>query len=173
MLTGKKISLRALEPADADLLYEWENNTEIWRLSNTLTPFSLHTIKRYIDSVQDIYSERQQRLVICIIKSKKPIGCIDLFDYDPLNLRAGVGILISDSDERGKGYASEALKLMINYAFQHLRLHQLYCNIPIDNKPSIKLFKNLGFKTTAKKKDWNNVEGRWMDEYFLQLINPS
>jgi diamine N-acetyltransferase len=101
----------------------------------------------------------------------KTIGSIDIFDFDPANRRAGVGILI-DKNFRNKGYASAALELLIDYCFNTLNLHQLFCNITPDNKISISLFKKNRFKIIGLKKDWLLVNKKWTHEYLLQLINP-
>jgi len=171
-MTGHQIILRALEPSDIDLLYQWENDQLLWHLSNTVTPFSRFILEQYVvNSHQDIFTSKQLRLMIAL-KDKTTIGCIDLFDFDPANKRAGVGILINDQ-YRSKGYASEALDLLIKYAFETLELHQLFCSITSDNEASINLFQKYHFKIIGLKKDWIRVNNRWMDEYLLQLLNPS
>ncbi len=176
ILTNSSIQLRAPEPSDIDLLYIWENDTDIWQLSNTLTPFSKQTMKDFVESINiDIYQSKQQRFMIdSIDKSGKKltIGTIDLFDFDPFNNRAGIGILI-DKKSRNKGYASNALKILIDYSFNILQLHQLYCNINIDNKTSISLFENHGFLLSGKKKEWGKTLSGWKDELFFQLINTN
>ena len=105
-MTSKNITLRALEPSDVDLLYKWENDTSIWHLSNTLTPFSRFVLEQYLlNSEKDIFTNKQLRLMIDVIeaaKKVKTIGSIDLFDFDPKNKRAGIGILII-KEEREKG----------------------------------------------------------------------
>ena len=173
MLEGKNLILRALEPSDVDLLYEWENNEKLWYLSNTITPFSRFTLEQYIlNSHQDIYTTKQLRLMIDKKESgqNETIGSIDLFDFDPSNKRAGIGILINDN-EQNKGYASEALELVISYCFSTLQLHQIYCNISADNQVSLQLFKKHNFNSVGLKKEWIFVHGRWVDEYIFQLIN--
>jgi diamine N-acetyltransferase len=100
----------------------------------------------------------------------RAIGCIDLFDFDPKNKKAGVGILIADQADRGKGYAQEALHLLIDYGYNTLDLHQLYANVRVDNENSINLFKKLGFEITGLKQDWLYEEGKYFDEYTMQLI---
>ena len=170
MLKGNNIRLRALEPSDADLIFKWENNPSNWRVSGTLLPFSKHLIEQYVNAAQDIYSVKQLRFII-EDKAQKALGTIDLFDFDPVNLRAGVGILIADEQERGKGYAKEALQLLLDYAFNHLNLHSLFCNILDDNKVSINLFESCGFEITGNKKQWIKTPQGMKNELFLQLIN--
>jgi diamine N-acetyltransferase len=107
----EEIKLRAVEPEDLELLYEWENNSHYWIISNTITPFSKFTLKRYIEnSHKNIFETGQLRLMIDHIKTNKSIGTIDLFDFDPFHKRAGLGILIADESFRRKGYASMALR---------------------------------------------------------------
>jgi diamine N-acetyltransferase len=178
-LTGKltaeylkygKIILRPLEPEDIGLLYEWENNMEIWEVSNTKAPFSKHILAQYIEnSVHDFYTTKQLRLII-ETDEKKPVGAIDLFDFDPYHQRAGIGILIHKHEDRNKGYATDALQALINYSIVVLGLHQLYANISADNETSLHLFHNLGFTISGEKKDWLRTQSGWKNELILQKM---
>lgn len=177
-LEGKNIQLRAMEPADLDVLYRWENDPDNWFVSNTHTPFSKHILSKFIEEAgRDIYETRQMRLMI-VLKSQPegkndPIGAVDLFDFDPYHLRAGLGILIGRKELRQQGFASEALSLLVDYAFKVLRLHQLYCNISAGNDISMNLFKKFGFIKAGEKKEWLRGQDSWISEYVLQIINPS
>jgi len=173
-LKGQHIYLRALEPDDLEFVYAVENDESIWNVSNTQTPYSRFLIRQYLENAhQDIYEAKQLRLAICRNDNFSAIGLIDLFDYDPRNNRAGIGILIQDKENRGNGMGSEALQLLIGYAFAHLNLNQLYANIDGNNEPSLKLFTNFGFQLIGTKKQWNLVNGKYADESLFQLINQS
>ena len=170
-LQGNLTYLRALEPTDLDFLYLLENDETVWEVSNTTKPFSKYVLKEYLDnSHRDIYEVKQLRLVICTTEENKAVGFIDLFDFEPKHQRVGVGILIFDAQERGKGYAAEALQLMQNYVSVHLKVHQLYANISADNDRSIALFEKAGYKKAGEKKDWIVSEKGFKDEWFYQLI---
>ena len=169
-LNGKHIYLRALEPEDLDFIYTIENDESFWEISNTQTPYSRYLIKQYLEYAhKDIYEVKQLRLVICGFNDEQ-IGMIDFFEFDFKNKRAGIGILIKDSENREKGYGREALKLLVNYGFKHLNLHQVYCNISEGNEASIKLFKSQGFEEIGLKKDWNYSKGSFKSEYLFQRI---
>ncbi|MDE6483196.1 MAG: GNAT family N-acetyltransferase [Rikenellaceae bacterium] len=171
-MKAKDIHLRALEPEDIGFLYRWENDPEVWRVSETTAPYSKYVLKRYIETSHlDIYETKQQRFVIVHSQTNIPVGAIDLFDFDPFNRRAGVGILIYDEQMRGKGFAAQALDKLVEYAFDVLGLHQLYCNIPTDNTPSYELFSRRGFIQAGIRRDWIRVGQQWKDELTLQLIN--
>ena len=171
-LKGKNIYLRALEPEDLEFLYQSENNESVWEVSNTIAPYSKFILKQYLEnSYKDIFEAKQLRLVICVSDSNKPIGCVDLFDFEPKHKRVGVGIIISSSEDLQKGHATESLKLVCDYVFTHLNLHQVYANITEDNQPSISLFENAKFKKAGVKSDWTYSFGKFKNELIYQLIN--
>jgi len=174
-MRSENLQLRALEPSDVDLLYKWENNAAIWHLSNTLTPFSRFALEQYVlNAGDDIFTAKQLRFMIDLHKADPvmTIGCIDMFDFDPINMRAGVGIMIVE-EEREKGYASESLDLILDYSFNLLRLHQLYANVIAVNTASLELFKKKKFEVIGIKKEWIRMGDTWADEYILQLINQT
>jgi len=175
LLFGKNIRLRALEPGDLDFLYSIENSTDTWRVGNTLIPYSRHHLEQYILSSQhDLFAEKQLRLMIDLNvqqKESQTIGVIDLYDFEPQHKHAGIGIFLLP-EEQGKGYATEALEILIRYCFDVLKLHMIYCNITADNIPSIRLFEKAGFIQCALKKEWRKIDDRWMDELTYQLIRP-
>jgi diamine N-acetyltransferase len=165
-----------LEPGDLDILYRWENDPEIWHVSNTYTPYSKYILEKYIENAHlDIYQVKQLRLIIelcSMTAGSYPLGTIDLFDFDPYHNRAGVGILIGEKADRKKGYAGVALKKFIDYSFNTLQLHQLFCNISAGNTDSLRLFKKCGFTISGRKREWIKTPGTYVDELLLQLINP-
>ncbi len=171
MIKGKDIILRAPEMHDVDLLYRWENDQSLWHLSNTLSPFSHFTLEQYVlQATNDIFSQRQVRFMI--EKDKKTVGCIDLFDFDPNNQRAGIGILI-DKEYRNQHLASSALDCLLDYCFNTLNLHQVFCSISSENKDSLHLFQNKKFEICGTKQDWIRLNDKWIDEYQLQLLKKN
>lgn len=169
-MRGEHIYLRALEPSDLETLYKWENDTSIWRVSNTIAPFSKFVLEQYlVNAHEDIFTSKQIRLMICL-KSNAPIGTIELFDYDPLNSRVGIGIMIN-SNEENKGYASEAMNVLIKYCFEILLVKQIYCNITASNEKSLHLFRKFGFAEVGLKKNWIRTgQNSFEDEWMLQLV---
>ncbi len=165
------IKLRAPEPEDLELLYKWENDTSLWHLGNTITPFSKHTLRQYLKSAShSVYEEGQLRFMIDLTKSNETIGTIDIFDFDPINLKAGVGILIADKPQRNKGYAGIALTLLMDYCKKKLNLNQVWCNILEDNKASINLFTAKGFKLCGLKQQWIRIDNSYKNELLFQCI---
>lgn len=173
-LIGKKIFLRALEPEDLEFLFALENDSSLWEVSNTSTPFSKHILRQYLDnSHRDIYDVKQLRLVICSREDERQLGFVDLYDFDPKHKRAGLGIAILSAGDKRKGFASEALAVLAKYVFKHLDLHQIFATITEDNKGSLLLFEGAGFQRSGVKKDWIYSEGKFKDELFYQLFRPA
>lgn len=169
-LKGESIRLRALEAEDLDFLYALENNTGVWEISGTTTPYSKHVLKRYLDNAhRDIYEVKQLRLCICDT-SDDAIGLIDLFDFDPKNHRAGMGIIL-ETKNRNKGIGAEAIHLLTEYAFSTLDLRQVYANVIQGNTASLHLFEKMGFEKVGVKKDWIFSEGNYKDEILFQKLN--
>ena len=171
-IEGTICRLRALEPDDLDTMYRWENDTNIWRVSGTTAPFSRHSLMRLIDEQRfDIYATRQQRLVIETTDTPQPAmaGTVDLFEFDPQNLRAGVGIMTAP-EMRGRGYGADALKALEGYCRETLHLHQLWCEVSADNEASMRLFTAAGYEECSRRRDWILTPEGWRDEILLQKI---
>lgn len=170
MIKGNNILLRALEPADLPNLVEWENNPENWKVSERLHPYNLADLKSYLENAQqDILQSGQFRWGIEDLSSGSLIGAIDLYDFNALHQRVGVGIIV-DKEFRKKGYAKEALTLLVNYAFNHLMVHQVYALITADNQRSIDLFQKNGFVQTGTLKDWYREKDQFLDVLNFQIL---
>ncbi len=165
-----KVVLRAVEPADAQLMYEWENDRRNWFVSGTTSPIPFYIIEQFVQPEnQDITNTKQQRLIIETNKHQT-VGYVDLFDVDMINRKAGVGILIGDMNHRNNGYASEALYLLKTYARETLHLHQLFCNIHESNIYSIRLFQKAGFEISGNLKNWALKNGAYENVLTMQCF---
>lgn len=169
MLEGNNIRLRAVEPEDLDLMYLIENDTELWSCGHNTVPFSYYTLKQYLsENTNDLYRDRQLRLVI-ETKEGISVGFLDLLHYEPLHLRAEVGIVVLAEQQR-RGIATESLQLLREYAFSFLGLKQLYAHIPDNNIASQALFTCCDYKKTATLQDWLKTPTGWQSVYIFQLL---
>lgn len=169
---NENIILRTAEPQDAPTIYNWENDQNIWRVSETYMPYTMYQIEQFLINNADLFATRQMRFMIEKKQEKKCIGIIDIYDFSPIHLRAGIGILIQKK-YRKQGFASQAVELLINYCFNVLILKQVYCLIDIQNIDSINLFKNLGFKQCGLRKEWIKTPQGFINELEFQYINKN
>ena len=170
-IRGEKRAIRTREPEDIEPLYQWENDYQLWSVSGTTAPFSREVLRNFIVNQKfDIYATRQARFIIATINDSRAIGTIDLFDFEPQHLRAGIGILIYAESDRRMGYATEALQIIERYAIEVLNMHQLYCNIMANNIASLTLFTSAGYNEIGRKPEWNKTQNGWQDEIIFSKI---
>ena len=163
MLDNGEIHLRALEPTDIDIIHRWENDCDLWRFGSTTAPFSRHQIWEYLQNyTADIFAQRQLRLMICLDATGDAVGMIDLFDFDPVNRRAAIGLMV-DAGHQRRGYGLAALHLLEEYARRVLFLHLFYAVVAVDNIPSLRLFEKADFRITGTLCDWIAVDGGFVD----------
>ena len=171
-LTNERIYLRAVEPEDMDIMYEMENDPSMWDISNFTVPYSRYVLRQYIEGSQcDVFVDKQLRLMIVSKSDHDILGTIDITDFVPLHSRGEVGIAVH-KDYRRQGYATDALKLLCEYAFGFLSLKQLYAHVAVDNEVCLKLFASCGFTQCGLLKNWLQVEGCYKDAVLLQCLNP-
>ncbi len=189
-IEGRIVRLRAVEPADIDRMYLWENDASVWEVSGTLVPFSRHTLQRFLDEqAYDLLQTRQQRLIIEVPEADgrtddgqeavlhaqagqamRAVGALDLFELDMLHRRVGIGILIHAAADRSHGYARDAVETICRHAREVLGLHQVWCHAGAANEASLRLFAACGFRETGRKRDWLRTPEGWQDEVLLQRI---
>lgn len=150
------IQLRKLEPSDLPYLYRWENDASVWTDGANHNPLSQQDMRDYIASTTgDIYRDGQLRLIID--EEGVTVGCIDLFDLDPRNRRAAIGMYIAP-EYRGKGVGREAVRLLEQYAFGFLHLRLIYAIISIHNIACTALYRSAAYTPSSPLPAWT-LEG--------------
>lgn len=154
MLGNDRVRLRAVEPEDLEKLYAWENDTSLWDVGNTRQPYSKYALKQYVNEIEkNIYETCQLRLMIVEQAGNETIGTVDLFDFDIHNSRIAFGLFV-DKRYQGKGFATSALRLVEEYVFNFLHVHQLYCHISASNDASRRMFEKEQYENNAVLKNW-------------------
>lgn len=149
------IELRAAEPYDLEFIYALENDPTMWDDgADTTPPLSKRVIADFLmESTGDIFTDRRMRLIIVDIASQQAVGCVDLFDFDPVNRRAGVGIAVV-AEHRRHGVAAASLELVCDYCRHRLGMHQLWAVTARANEASAALFARAGFRTCGSLRSW-------------------
>ena len=154
------LRLRKVEPTDLPFLYQWENDATAWADGSNHNPLSQQDLRDYIATTTgDLYRDGQLRLIIESDNATDrqenglTIGCIDLFDLDIRNRRAEIGMYIAP-EYRGRGFGTEAVKLLEEYAFGHLDLRLLYAVIATNNEACSHLYRSLGYNASSVLSGW-------------------
>lgn len=170
-LKGKKLDLC---PIDENLhlsnVLLWMNDSDITKWLLMLLPASAAQEKDWF-AKQSFLSNPPSDIVLAIVlKDGQHIGNIGLHKIDWISRRAELGIVIGDKDQWGKGYASEAEKLLIHYAFESLGLNKLYAPIFADNVGSQKAIQKNGAHEEARLKNhyWKN--GKYNDSVIFSIF---
>ncbi len=163
-----ELKLRALEPEDAELMYEAENDEAAWKYSDYLAPLSRELLHHYALTYDaDPFRSGQLRLII--EKDGTPIGILDLFEISPRHLRAEIGIYILPQ-YRGKGFGTEALKASKEYCKSRLCLHQLGASVASSNYSAKHIFESAGFAVTGLRPDWVRTPDGYEDVELLSSL---
>tara|TARA_B110000967_G_C18661283_1_gene448293 strand:+ start:112 stop:612 length:501 start_codon:yes stop_codon:yes gene_type:complete len=163
----KNVTLRRPKLLDLDQLLLWENNLDNSLYSDNPIFYTSEQIEQFLTSDQDIFLNRQIRFMID--SSGFPIGCVDLFEYDMVNSRAGVGIFI-DKKFRNMGFGTKALSLLKSICMKDYFILNLHVNILYTNKESIQLFERAGFTKNGVKENWIRTENSMLDVWFFQCF---
>jgi len=145
-IVGDHIILRTVTPSDLEVLMKWENDSSLANYNAEKEPVTRETMASYVSGIHDIYMDHQLRFMITLSQSEEVVGTVDLFDYDQAKSIVGTGIVIFDSELRGKNIGSEAMDMLLQYANSHLKVEKVFCNIAKHNKKSIAFFTAKNFE---------------------------
>ena len=151
--------------SDFDDLLSWENDLKNNQYTDLPVFYTPSQIEDFLNSDHDLLLQNQIRYIIELNSSA--VGCIDLYDYDMVNSRAGVGIYV-DSNFRNKGIASKSLELLKSISIEKYLISNLYADIISGNKSSIKIFEKANFIKNGIKSNWIRTENSFEDVLFYQ-----
>ena len=163
MFRKEELIVRAVKALDFDFLFKLENDEAYWYLSDSNRAFAAKEVRDFISRAQQPILLTKQFRYIIEIENRGQIGCIDLFDFDPINKFVGVGIIIYNETYRRKGYAKGALLLIESYVREVLDCNFIFAYVLEDNKASVSLFKAMNYlvvtdqTTHSFEKDKNRI----------------
>ncbi len=167
MITTDRLTIRAVEPTDADFMYDVDNDASAWRYSDTVAPLSRRMLRDYALAYDaDPFASGQLRLILAKKDSGEPLGIIDLYEVSAIHRHCFAGIYICPKFRRN-GYAQEALDAVGRYAGSVLLLHKIAARIEKGNLASQSLFYKAGFELEAEIKDWINTPDGFTDMLIL------
>lgn len=171
IINGEYVLLRAVEESDNAMLLSLINDPDTeMMLGGSSWPVSEAEQLKWFEN-----QERSRDVLRCIVALKddgKAIGTIILSDIDQKNATGHIHIKMSKDGGRGKGFGTDAVNTMVQYAFEELRLNCIYANILSYNEVSIKLFERCGFKKDGVLRQRVFKKGQFYDLfYYSRLIS--
>ena len=151
--------------SDLSQMLSWENDLKNNHYTDFPVNYTSSQIENFLNSEHDLLLHNQIRYTLELNSSA--VGCVDLYDYDVVNARAGVGIYV-DVKFRNRGIASKSLKLLKSISSERYLISNLYADIISENKASIKIFENADFIKNGLKKNWIRTENSFQDVFFYQ-----
>jgi len=169
-IEGKRIYLREIRLSDVNENYlRWMNDSEVTQfLESRFSPQTLETIKDYVKKTTNFTNSIL--LAIILKKGDKHIGNIRISNIDRNHGSADIGLMLGEKKEWGKGYGSEAIKLVVDCALNKLNLRRLTAYIYGNNMASIKAFGKAGFKDEGTRKEMRLYKGRYVDEKIFGIV---
>jgi RimJ/RimL family protein N-acetyltransferase len=167
-LIGTKIYLRPVEREDAKQCVAWFNNPEITRTLLTHRPINLRAEEEFIDKA--LQSEHALVLGIAILGSERLIGVTGLKDIDYRNRHAGFGITIGEKEEWGKGFGTEATRLVVRHAFETLNLNRVWLHVYEYNERGLRSYEKVGFQREGVLRQETYREGRYWDTIVMAIL---
>lgn len=167
-IVGNKVLLRAVEFEDSNQLHIWANDPEIqYLLGGWHFPTNMNDQKKWFDNLS--CNSNNQRFIV-LNEDKIKIGMANLLNINFKDGNAEHGLLI-DKNFQGKGYGTEIVKAIMNYAFKELRLNRLETTIIENNIVSAGLFVKLGWKHEGTLRNWYFRKGEFVNKLIFGVLN--
>ena len=157
------IYLRAAEREDIPHFVRWMND---WRTSQTLAlraPVSTPLEERWFDRMLDDQGRAGYFFVTCLLEDDRAVGTGGLFDLDLANGSAGLGLSIGDPADRGHGYGSDVLRILLTFGFGQLRLERVWLDVLATNPGAQRIYERVGFALEGTLRRAAFREGRHVD----------
>lgn len=174
MYFGDKVLLRAYKKDDIELATNFINDKEIKKFLVTDIPFPMTywEEENWVKS-QNSNNNGEYNFAIEDIESKKYIGGCGINKINWLSRVATVGIMIGDKDYWGKGFGTDAMKVLIDFIFNHMNINKIRLGVFSFNKRAIKSYEKCGFKVEGVLKNETFKNGKYYDEIIMSIFNEN
>ena len=171
LVKGPNLYLRLLDFGDLDRTWEWLHRPDVYMKIGVQVPFTKIQQQRWFANLQNGNSKIV--FAVCLNDDNAHIGNVSLDMIDPRHRNARLSIFIADKSVRGKGFGSEALKLLERYASENLSLHKIWCKTDVGYPEILRFYEKLGFHKEGILKEHELKNGRYVDKAVLAKILDS
>jgi len=167
-LEGKRVYLSPMTLEDAELYTKWLNDRGVTD--------GIHSTAKLINEVsekewvQKILEKEQYTFSIILKETDELIGNCGIMGFDGTDGKGTLGIFIGDEENRSKGLGAEIIELLLDYAFNQLRCHNINLGVFSFNERAINCYKKLGFKEYGRRHECYFLDGKWHDEIYMEIL---
>ena len=165
-LRGEKVDLHVIEEADLEFLHGVVNDPRVWPSLQQSEPLTMEDEREFYENV--VNADGETHLLIC--HERTPVGIVGLNDVDPTWGVAEIGYYV-EPDSHGHGYATEAVGLLVDYAFDQRRLDKLKANAIATNEGSQRVLEKNGFVEEGRFREHAFVDGERVDVVRYGLLS--
>ena len=167
-IIGERLYLSPFDADDPDICSKWAKWMNDRIVSDTYGGHSNHTsLSGAKKTLQELTGHR---FFIVLMDGDTLIGQISLHNIDHLHRNAFLGILIGEVEHHGKGYGTEAVRLILDYGFKTLNLHNIILSVHEDNYAGIACYKKVGFKEAGRRREWFFKNGKYTDVIYMDIL---
>ena len=171
-INTSRLSLRAISAEDVDDFYAVYSNPEVMRYWSTPPLANKEAASKLINEIlEDVERHEILKWGIAMQPDDKLIGSVTLFHMDFTHRRAEIGYALGRA-HWGNGYMQEALRAVLNYAFETLNLHRIEADVDPRNDGSVRTLERLGFQREGYLRERWQVNGEIQDAFFYGLLRP-
>ena len=166
-IVGERLYLSPVSQDDAELYVKWMNDAYVAKHFGQYA--NVVASKNELKWLFEPKSENQ-RYAIVLLEDDVLIGHISIHNIDHLNRNAFLGIFIGEEEHRGKGYGAEAIRLILDYGFNTLNLHNIMLFVHADNHAAIACYKKAGFREAGRCSEWVFKDGAYIDKVYMERL---
>lgn len=170
-LIGNLVELRRHESRDYDLYGRWYGDHEIWRLTSWAgEPLSAGAVRRLFEDRE--LSTTEDSFAIHPREGDGPVGIISLMNISEANSSADLSIIIGPSEDRGRGFGTDAMREILGYGFEERGLHRVGLSVFEFNRPAIETYSRLGFREEGRLRGALQRDGEHHDAILMSVLEP-
>jgi len=170
IIASGSVYLRPAERQDVPLFVRWMSDLRTTRTLLMVSPLGQAIEDRWFDRMLEAHGTDRWFFVVCRRKDDRPVGSIDLHDVDQRNGSAELGIAIGDADDRGRGYGTDALRALVNFAFGQLRLERIQLEVYDYNEGARRVYERSGFVHEGTRRRALFADGAHHDVHLMSVL---
>ena len=169
MIKGRLVNLRPLKKNDLDEIMKWVNDLEVTKyLSSLIFPVSRLEEEKYLEKMMT--KNKEQKNLVIEDKEGHYIGQVTLDHINWKDRNAELGIVIGNRNNWGKGYGTEAIKLVLNYGFHQMNLYNIYLWVFEYNHRGIRCYEKCGFKKDGELRKSHFYQGKFHNKILMSIL---